>query len=86
MVVASAIISFNEGIQGLTKVFRSMNIEPGYYTIKRLQVADVSRVQEMNRKSTELEKNRRRKLRGIRKGFIDNNKEKEGVTYSSDAF
>ena len=57
--VASAVIYFNKGMQGLIPVFKELGMEmPGHYTLKGLQQSDVSRVKEMNRKSLEPVKKR----------------------------
>ena len=84
--VASAVISFNEGGSGLLVVFQKLGINPGYYTVAGLKKNDIKRIKESNRKASDIEKKRRKKLRGIRKGFDDKNALEEGETYSSGAF
>ncbi|XP_066929989.1 uncharacterized protein [Clytia hemisphaerica] len=79
--VASAVISFNEGESGLISVFTKLGIEPGHFTATSFQKADLRRVKESNRKATEAEKLRRKRLRAARKGFDDKNAEEEGDVY-----
>jgi len=57
--VASAVIYFNKGMQGLIPVFKELGMEiPGHYTLKGLQHSDVSRASEKKTKKTESNKKR----------------------------
>jgi len=76
--VASAVINYNDGLGGIRKVFDRLGLSPGSYMISGSWRKDVSRVKNMARKSSTEQKLIRRKIRGIRKGFIDTEKEKEG--------
>ena len=80
--LASAIINFNNGVQGLLPVFEKCNVEPGYFTQSSLKVDHV-RVKQMKIKSKNTIENRRKKLRAIKKDFIDQHNEAEGVAYNS---
>jgi hypothetical protein len=86
MAAASAVICFNEGSQGLLPIYSKIGIVPGKYTLKGLLNIDVKRVREMNKKSAELVKKRRKKLRSIKKGYNDNTTENEGECYASGSF
>ena len=86
MGVGSAVINFNDGGLGLIPVFESAGIDPGYYTRFGLKDLDKTRITEMNRKTSEWTKKARKRLRAIRKGFIDNEKEEEGEVYASGCF
>ena len=77
--VASTVLSFKDGAQGLLPVFSKMGIEPGHFTSRGLKTADATRIKSMNLKNTEPVKKRRKNLRA--KG-----NEREGEVYASGAF
>lgn len=56
--LASAIISFNNGVQGLLPVFEKCNIVPGYFTTKSSLKVDYLRVKQMEIKSKDATKTR----------------------------
>ena len=78
MAVNSAIISFNEGPLGIQDVLKRLNICPGACFEQTSVKCTKARVKDIQRKSSEKEKNRRKKLRSIRKGFLDKEQEVEG--------
>ena len=85
--VCSAIIEFNNGCCGIIKVMDGLGLSNGYYTNTFVLDADRQRVQAMRCKSSEKAKIRRKKLRSIRKGFLDKEKEHEkSESYLSGAF
>ena len=84
--VASAVIGFNDGATGTLLVFDYLNIPYGRFTEQFCGKKDQDRVIVMERKSTDKNKNRRKRLRGIRKGYNDANEEKEGVVYGAGMF
>ena len=84
--VASAVISFNDGAKGLLPVFEKLGIEPGFYTIHGCAKADLDRISQANRKSTDATKARRKTLRATRKGFNDKHELNEVETYASGSF
>ena len=86
MGVSSAVINFNNGACGILNVFHGANMEPGYFTKMFCMKKDRERIITMNMKSSDGLKTRRKKLRAIRKEYIDVNKEKEGVFYEAVAF
>ena len=86
MAASSAVICFNEGSQGLLPIYPKIGIEPGKYTVQGLRNVDVKRVTDMNKKSAEPAKKRRRKLRSIKKGYIDKDLETEGEIYAPGSF
>ena len=49
---ASAVISFNNGAEGLLPVFDQLGIEPGCYTMKGCARAYLERIKQSDRKST----------------------------------
>ena len=61
--VASAIISFNNGLGGVVKVFSELNISPGKYTEKYCLEKDHDRINLMESKSTHSIKQRCKSLR-----------------------
>ena len=86
MGVASAVINFNDGNCGILNVFINAGMETGYLTKSFCIKKDETRIQRMNKKTNEQTKKQRKRLRAIRKNYVDKNKEKEGVYYESGAF
>ena len=85
--VCSAVIEFNDGYCGINSVYGHLGLTSGKFTEAFCVRVDELRIKEMMRKSSEKAKNRRKKLRSIRKGFIDREKEDEGTeSYQSGAF
>ena len=68
-------------------VFRKLDIKPGKYFLEGSHSQDCLRVENMDKKSLNISKERRKKLRAIRQGFVDKDREDEGGdTYSSGFF
>ena len=84
--VASATIAYNDGAKGLLNVFNNCRIEPGYFTTLGCIQYDKRRVSVMDKKTLKVNKKRRRTLRDIRKGWVDQHLETEGVTYGAGKF
>ena len=84
--VASAVICYNDGVQGTLPVLTKLGIEHGFFTDDSCRKAGILRVKQANRKSTNKVKLRRKTLRAVRKGFNDKNEQEEGETYGSGAF
>ena len=78
MAVNSSVIVYNDGFLALTSVFEHISLQPGIYFIKGAQKKNAERIRNMDKKSTDETKQRRKTLRSVRKGFIDSEKEKEG--------
>ena len=75
----SAIISFNDGFQGVLVVFKILGVNTGRFMIDASKLHDALRISKGNYKSTNKCKVRRQKLRGIKKGFLD--AEEEPVSF-----
>ena len=85
--VASAIISFNAGTTGMIKVLKMLGLEPGYNFENFCYSTDTKRQLAANVQSSRKAKLRRKKLRAIKKGFLDNEtEEEEKDAYSSGNF
>ena len=80
---SSAVLYFNDGAQGLLKVFDTLSIVPGIHTQSLTAKIDKRRIQNMQHKSKDVTKKRRKKLRSIRKGYQDDERETEGNVYES---
>ena len=78
MAVNSAIISFNEGPSGIQDVLKRLNLCPGTCFEQISVKCTKARVKDIQSKSSNKEKNRREKLRSIRKGLLDKEEEVEG--------
>ena len=81
MGVHSAIISSNCGASSILDVTREYGLQDGAYVDKFCHKKDELRVKESNHKVCEKGKSARKRLRAVRKGFGDKDKEKEGVVY-----
>ena len=76
MGACSAVINFNDGACGTLNVFRNANMEPGYFTAMYCNKKDGKWIVAMNTKLSTKSKARCKKLRAIRKNYIDENKTK----------
>ena len=84
--MASAIIEFNEGACYVIKIMEKLGMEKGYFVNKLTKSRDIQRIKNMSRHSSEKVKKRRRKLRAIRKGHIDEEKAEDELAYKSGSF
>ena len=84
--VSSAVISYNDGASGLLNVFHLIKIKPGFFCEQYCMQRDQNCVEKMEQKSLDCNKQRRKKLRAIRKGFADKDEEQEGVVYGAGLF
>ena len=75
--VYSAVIEFNEGSHGINDVFNNMGLASGSQCSNLTKKRDTSRVKKMIRKSSDKEKKKRKTLRGVKKGYLDKQKELE---------
>ena len=83
---ASTAILFNDGAKGLLPVFDRLGIEPGYYTMEGYARANLERIKQSDRKSTDGVKAGRQTLRPIRKGYADKHEVDDGETLASGSF
>ena len=77
----SAIISFNDGFQGVISVLKALGVYNGRFMNEATKLHDALRISKANHKSTNRSKIRRQKLRGIKKGFLDKEAEEEPVPF-----
>jgi len=78
MGVQSAVLYFNEGTAGVKRVMKNLNLDIGVKTAMFSLHKDRARLTNMAKKETLKSKNRRRKLRSIRKGWEDQDEQLEG--------
>ena len=83
---ASAVATYNDGLSSVARVLKRLGIVPGYHTTAGILKADKARLIVARRQTAEQGKLRRKKLRAIKKGLWDLNKEKEGPIYESGAY
>lgn len=83
---ASAVINFNDGAKGICKVLLHMGINPGRNMVDGIRRKNARRVKDGQRNASASGKQRRRKLRSIKRGFEDAEKEQEEEVYQSGAF
>ena len=80
----SAIINFNDGLNGINKIFEKLYLKPGHYSSSFLALSDLKRVRNMEKKCNE--KSRGKQLRSIHKGFLDKDEEEESLCYGAGEF
>ena len=76
--VASAVTNFIDGVMGLSRIFQSLDLSFGKYSMEGTLDKDVSKNVNMDKKTQEINKNIRKKKRAIRKEYIDWQDEEEG--------
>ena len=76
--VCSAVLGLNDGSDGLSKVFKVMNLTPGELFKSAAAASDINRIQIADRQAGKIVQRRRKQLRAIKKKFIDNNTDTEG--------
>ena len=76
--VHSAILEFNEGPKGFYKVLNKFDMEPGIFTEQSSSKKVAKKIRNTVKKQSDFVKKRRKHLRGIRKDFLDMEKEQEG--------
>ena len=69
-------MSYNDGAKGILNVLQHFNLHG--ISEHSTSTGNKKRIIQMNRKSSEPVKKRRKKLRGIQKGYIDTEKATEG--------
>ena len=83
---ASAVASFNDGASSVATVLERLGIKPGHHMENGIRAADQKRIIISEKSATEKAKKQRKRLRAMKKGLWDKNKEKEGIVYESGAF
>ena len=76
--VASAVINFNDGMSGFEKLFSHLNLSVGVNTKSGAIEKDQQRIKNMKNKFQEIVEMKRKKLRVVRKGYIDKEKDNKG--------
>ena len=72
------VINFNDGMSGFEKLFSRLNLSFGVIINSGAIEKDQQRIKNMNNKFQETVKMKRKKLRAVRKGYIDKEKDNEG--------
>ena len=83
--VASVVLDFNDGGNGILNVIAKCRFPCGHYTLLECVKSDRARIKNMDNKTTVKCKQQRRKLRAKRKGWQDSN-DAEEKSYSAGAF
>ena len=76
--VYSSVLTYNDGFISLKNVFKKLDSKPGKYFLERTYARDYLRVEKIDKKELKVVKDRRKKLRAIKKGFVDKYRENEG--------
>ena len=84
--IYDAVSHFNVGAKAVINVLNKLGIKPGSYTEDACKDTDKLRVSKANYKAKEINKKRRKVIRGRKKKKEDTNEEKEGETYASGSF
>ena len=83
----SAAIECNDGKTGICKVADSLDLGSGKFMVSSCSKSDKERIRAMEKKCAESAKKRRKKLRSVRKGYQDKEKdEKGGSSYAPGGF
>lgn len=83
--VSLAVCFFNDGAVTISKLFQKLGIGQGQLSKRISFNSDEKRIEKCKRKSTDECKQRRKRLRALKKGFADSKKEEEGNIYQSGA-
>ena len=59
--VASEVINFNDGFLGLSRIFQSLDLSFGNYSMEQALDKDINRIMKMDKKTQETNKNLRKK-------------------------
>ncbi|GFU91035.1 uncharacterized protein TNCV_4923661 [Trichonephila clavipes] len=81
-----AVLQFNDGSKGILSVLEYLHIPMGYFILKGFSKVDDERIVVSERHSLPTTKNKRKKLRGLKKRNCALSEKKEGVTYKSGEF
>ena len=83
---ASAVLNFNDGAKGICNVLLKMGMNSRKNMIDGIRRKDVRRIKDSQRNASDSGKQRRRKLRSIKRGYGDAEKEQEEEVYKPGAF
>ena len=83
---ASAVINFNDGAHGIEEVMKRLGIIPGKFMVRHGRKKNLHRINDSLKKASKTGKQRRKKLRAMKKGYEDKEKEKEGEIYKSGSY
>ena len=83
---ASAVAAFNDGCLSLADVLRKCGGSSGGHTMNASMERDMKRISVADKQSQTVTKKRRQRLRAIRKGLWEHEREKEGSVYEPGAF
>lgn len=84
--VYDAIAHFNEGGIAAYNIFTKMNMDPGKYTVRGLNLQDIVRKRRSAYRMSSPQKKRRKVIRHLRKAKQDKQIEQEGKTYEYGGF
>lgn len=84
--VFSAVAYYNDGASSVMKIHLNLGINPKWYTSLMCSLKDKVRIEQSAAKSSDRVKKRRKALRAIKKGFIDQQKQVEGEVYTPGGF
>ena len=73
----SAVVEFNEGANGVIRVFEKLGIDIGKETVGSTVKKNKTRIKKMNLKTLDSTKKRRKQLRKVKKGLLDKERERE---------
>jgi len=82
----SAVAHFNDGNISFLNVMQQIGITPGFFTTLLCKKQDSIRIAKSNLRSTTQSKQRRKRLRAIKKGWGDKKEQQEGLSYGKGEF
>ena len=85
--ICSAVIEFNDGKSGLTPIIQVLGLHVSKFMLSAFRKRDTDRIKNIQRKSLTKAIKMKRKLRAIRKGFLDKEKENDIIpAYSAGSY
>ena len=84
--VDDAVAHFNIGAEAAVNMFKEVNLDPGEYFLKGMRKINKERIAKADFKEKEVNKKKRKMLRGLKKKKGDKLKQEEGTLYKPAAF
>ena len=84
--VYDAVAHFNIGAEAAVNIFKEVNLDPGEYFLKGMRKINKERIAKADFKGKEVNKKKRKMLRGLKKKKEDKLKQEEGTLYKPGAF
>ena len=84
--VYDAVAHFSIGAEAAVEIFKEVNLDPGEYFLTGMRKINKERIAKADFKGKEVNKKKRKMLRGLKKKKGDKLKQEEGTLYKPGAF